>query len=349
MMDKNQAREILMKPAWLSEPYWRVEALKLADEEFLPRIREILLDPDEGYQVHLAAAKALLRLGDSEFVEEIAYRSEPCHPSTRVAAVRALGERYAPTSEVVQRTLRDIWEEGNMWSQERDELKVYYLDALSSSFPAIVQGDDSIVDTLLALVNFQHEHPRVLERVVELLLQARGRGAGPLFARALEEARDTHYLARIYIRAIGEAGDPSYFEVIASYPEYVRKTAPHAYSDTLAAVIGVAGRLGMYEWLKEAGKRDLYFGTHTAWLRALGEVARRQPQHREEIVAILRRYIKPHDSTRSYKINWGVVPDRYAGHPPGAKVGEPEDDSVVLHNTAIEVLQSLGEEVEVQP
>ena len=87
----------------------------------------------------------------------------------------------------------------------------------------------------------------------------------------------------------------------------------------------------------------------TAWLRALGEVARQLPQHLEEIVAILRRYIKPRDSTRSYKINWGVVQDRYAGHPPGAKVGEPEDDSVVLHNAALEVLQSLGEEAEVQP
>jgi hypothetical protein len=342
-MTRDMVQEILSREAYLCDGYFRVRAVEAADEEFLPRLREMFLDPNEGFHVHLAIAKALLRLGDGEFVERVAYSAEPRHPSTRVAAVRALGERYEPTPDAVQRTLHEVWKEGDMWYQDRQELKIHYLDYLRSA----VQGVEDAIDVLLALVDFQHEHPRVLERVVELLLQARGRDAAPVFARAFEEVRDAHYLARIYIRAIGEAGDPSYFEVIASYPEYVRKTAPHAYSDTLAAVIGVAGRLGMYEWLKEAGKRDLYFGTHTAWLRALGEVARRQPQHREEIVAILRRYIKPRDPTRSYKINWGVVPDRYAGHPPGAKVGEPEDDSVLLHNTALEVLRELGEDVEV--
>jgi len=350
-LTKDHVREILSYPPYLCEGYWRVQAIKAADEEFLNRLREVFADPEEGYEVHLAAAEALLRLDDSTTVERVAYDHEPRHPSVRVAAVRALGERYAPTSEVVQRTLHDIWEEGNMWSQERDELKVYYLDALSSSFPAIVQGVDSIVDTLLALVNFQHEHPRVLERVIDLLLQTRGRDAASIFAHAFEQCRDTITHALLYVRAIGKSGARDYFEVIAGYPDHVRKAHPHAYTDALAAVIGAAGRLGQYEWLREIGERDL-FSARTAWLRALGEVARQHPEHKEKIVAILRSYLIPRElgSTAPFKGSLGnLVPASRVGHPPGARVEKPESDRVPCHNAALEVLQSLGEEVEVQP
>jgi hypothetical protein len=339
-MTREQVSQILSTAPYLSEPYWRVKAIESADAEFVPRLRELLDDPEEGYQVQLAAAKALLRLGDAEFVERVAYSAEPRHPSTRVAAVRALGERYEPTPDAVQRTLHEVWKEGDPWY--RDDMKIRYLDALVEILQRL-QGVNSIFNTLLDLVDFQREHPRVLERVVELLLQARGRDAAPIFAHAFEQCRDTITHALLYVRAIGRAGAPEYFEVIAGYPDYVRKAHPHAYTDALAAVIGAAGRLGQYEWLREVGKRDL-FSARTAWLRALGEVARQLPQHREETVAILRRYVKQ-PSLRSYEVNWSVVPDRHIGHPPGAKVGEPENDSVVLHNTAVEVLRELGEEV----
>jgi hypothetical protein len=341
-MTREQVSQILSTAPYLSEPYWRVKAIESADAEFVPRLRELLDDPEERYQVQLAAAKALLRLGDAEFVERVAYSAEPRHPSTRVAAVRALGERYEPTPDAVQRTLHEVWKEGDMWYQDRQELKIHYLDYLRSA----VQGVEDAIDALLALLDFQHEHPRVLERVVELLLQARGRDAAPIFAHAFEQCRDTITHALLYVRAIGRAGAPEYFEVIAGYPDYVRKAHPHAYTDALAAVIGAAGRMGQYEWLIQVGNRDL-FSARTTWLRALGEIAQQQPQHRKEIVAILRRYLKPLDPTRSYEINWSVVPDRYLGHPPGAKVGEKEDDSIILHNTAVEVLRELGEEVEV--
>jgi hypothetical protein len=345
-LTKDQVREILSYPPYLCEGYWRVQAIKAADEEFLPRLREVFADPEEGYQVQLAAAEALLRLGDSTSVERVAYDPQPRHPSVRVAAVRALGERYELIPDAVQRTLHEVWKEGDPWY--RDDMKIRYLDTLVEILQRL-QGFNSIFNTLLDLVDFQREHPPVLERVVELLLQTRGRDAAPVFARAFEEVRDTPYLALIYIRAIGEAGDPNYFDLIASYPDYVRQSAPHYYLDALAAVTGAAGRLGQYEWLREVGKRDL-FSARTAWLRALGEVAWQQPEHREEIVAILRSYLIPRElgPTAPFKGSLGnLAPTSRVGHPPGARVEKPESDRVPCHNTALEVLQSLGEEMEV--
>jgi hypothetical protein len=250
-----------------------------------------------------------------------------------------MGDRYSPTPDVAKQTLRETWGSST-------EIKQRFLDI------AAVRGIDSIiVDTLLELVDFQRDDSRVLERVVELLLQTRGRDAAPMFARAFEEVRDTPYLALIYIRAIGEAGDPNYFDLIASYPDYVRQSAPHYYLDALAAVIGVAGRLGQFSWLMAIGDRDL-FSARTAWLRALGEIARQQPEHKEEIVAILRSYLIPRElgSTALFRGSLGnLVPTSRVEHPPGARVEEPESNRVPCHDAALEVLQSLGEEMEVQP
>jgi len=347
-LTKDQVREILSYPPYLCEGYWRVQAIKAAEEEFLPRLREVFADPEEGYQVQLAAAEALLRLGDSTSVERVAYDPQPRHPSVRVAAVRALGERYEPTPDAVQRTLHEVWKEGDPWY--RDDMKIRYLDTLVEILQRL-QGFNSIFNTLLDLVDFQREHPPVLERVVELLLQTHGRDAAPIFAHAFEQCHDTITHALLYVRAIGRAGAPEYFEVIAGYPDYVRKAHPHAYTDALAAVIGAAGRLGQFSWLMATGDRDL-FSARTAWLRALGDVARQQPEHREEIVAILRSYLIPRELDPTapftpFKGSLGnLVPTSRVGHPPGARVEKPESDRVPCHNAALEVLQSLGEEVQ---
>jgi hypothetical protein len=343
-MTRDMVQEILSREAYLCDGYFRIRAIESADIEFLPRLREMFLDPNEGFYVHLAIAKALLRLGDSEFVERIAHDPEPRHPSTRVAAVRALGERYAPTPSLIARTLREVWREGDMWPQERQELQLEYLDALG----ALGEVDGIDVADVVDVVDLNREHPTVLKRLASVLIQLYGRDAAPVFARAFEEVRDTPYLALIYIGAIGEAGDPKYFEAIASYPDYVRQSAPHYYSDALAAVIGAAGRLAQYDWLMEIGRRDL-FSARPAWLRALGEVAKRQPQHRDEIVAILRGYIRPRKIGPTLPDIVGhVVSTRHIGHPPGARLEDkPESYEVPCHNTAFEVLCELGEEVEV--
>jgi hypothetical protein len=206
-----------------------------------------------------------------------------------------------------------------------------------------------VIKILLDLVDFRDEHPRVLEQVIDVLLEVRGSEAAPVFAQAFEQCRDDVVRALLYIRAVGRAGDPSYFDRIAEYPDYVRAHYPHAYTDALAAVIGAAGRLAQYDWLLEMGRRDL-FSARPAWLRALGEVAKRQPQYREEIVAILRRYIRRRElgPTAPFKGSSGnLVRATHVGHPPGARLDEPESYDVPCHNTAVEVLCELGEEVEV--
>jgi hypothetical protein len=270
-MSKETIREILSQLPWLSEPYWRIEALKHADEEFLPRIREMLLDPEENYQVHLSAAQALLRLGNTEFVESIAYSTEPQHPSTRVAAAQALGEHYAPTPDIIHRTLCDVWM-GN--SQHSDDLKRNYLKILSEVIQQLqgvkdTQFINTIFDTLLCLVDFQREHPRVLEIVIDILIGLQADESASIFATAFEQCKDDIVRSLIYIKAIGRAGDPKYFERIANYPDYVRARHPHAYTDALASVISAAGRLNQYEWLLEINRQRDLLSARPAWLGAL--------------------------------------------------------------------------------
>jgi hypothetical protein len=341
-LSKEKISELLSSPTHVISKYWRIQAAMNADEEFLPRLQEMLLDPNEGFQVQLAVAKALLRLGHNAFVEEIAYSQEPQQPSTRLAAAKALDQRFSPSTTTVQRMLHEVWKEGEMWPQERDELKESCLDLFLKHPPEDIE---TLLETLISLLEI-HESRTVFTRAKELLLRSPQKAA-PFFAKVFSECRDQPHWAIRFIYALGEAGDPSYFPVICDYPDYVLSHHPHAYTDALASVISAAGKMGQYEWLREIGQRDL-FSARPTWLRALGMIAQQQPQHRDEITRILRGYIKPRRiGPVMPDIVGNTVPTRYIGHPPGARLEDkPEDYSIPCHNTAVEILRMLGEDVD---